>query len=116
MFLGQFSSPPLSTRNLRPWTANNDRTSDIADNTAADTHTDGGCTRDTAAEVYEVERIVGKRLVDYDWEYRVKWRNYASKDNSWVRFEDLYVACQRYVQTDDKIPILIGPKQHKRSR
>ena len=37
------------------------------------------------AQEFEVERILGHRVVRGTWEYLVKWKGYGDYENSWVR-------------------------------
>ena len=79
------------------------------DNSAQDTGTGGAQTQHSTQtdKFYEIEKIVGKKYLSAEdqWEYRVKWRNFPTKQNSWVKFEDLNSSCQQYVQAAaDTIP------------
>ena len=45
---------------------------------------------DESEDIYEVERIVGERLGASDApEYRVKWKGWADKYNTWEPWENL---------------------------
>lgn len=41
-------------------------------------------------DVYEVEKIVEKRVEKNQVFYKVKWKNYPDKDNSWVSHKEIY--------------------------
>lgn len=47
-------------------------------------------------EIYEVEEIVDRKLENNLVYYLVKWKNYASKDNTWVAKEDIF-NCQEMI-------------------
>ena len=59
-----------------------------SDNTV--THID-----DSQNKFYEVKKFMCKKYSypQDKWFYRVKWRSFSSKHNSWVAFEDLNPAC-----------------------
>lgn len=37
----------------------------------------------SSAELYEVDRLVGKRVVDGCVQYKVRWADYSSRDDTW---------------------------------
>jgi hypothetical protein len=39
--------------------------------------------------LYEVGKILRKQYTSGKWFYRVKWLNFDSKNNSWVKYKDL---------------------------
>ena len=52
----------------------------------------------TGNDIYEVERLIGKRVAfDGSYEYLVQWANYSGRSNSWVKKPDL-VDCDELVQ------------------
>ena len=51
--------------------------------------------QDTREEKYwEIEKIIAKRIRQGEVEYRVKWLNFDSKFNSWVKYDNLSDACK----------------------
>ena len=63
---------------------------------------------------YEIEKIICKKFSQDKWIYRVKWRSFASKHNSWVSLEDLNPACQKLVQNAPEAIPTYGKKTKKR--
>lgn len=63
--------------------------------------------------VYEIEKILRKKCCNNKWFYRVKWRNFDAKDNSWVEYSDLNPSCQEYVTSMHK-NISTDPKSQKK--
>lgn len=47
--------------------------------------------------LYEVGKILRKQYTSGKWFYRVKWLNFDSKNNSWVKYKDLNAEYQSYV-------------------
>ena len=54
---------------------------------------------DQGQPYYEIEKIVGKKYSQAkgQWLYRVKWRTFPARFNSWVLYDDLNPTCQKYV-------------------
>ena len=57
------------------------------------------------SRMFEVEKILRKRYVNGQWQYRVKWFSFDNKYNSWVNYDDLSDECKNLVdKTHVKIP------------
>jgi transposase InsO family protein len=68
-------------------------------------HTQKKTKKKVSKEVYEVERIVGKRAIDGrddEYEYNVKWRGYDESENTWEPTSNLQNAIKILVDYEKK--------------
>ena len=66
----------------------------------------------TSDEVYEIERVIRSRYRDSEREFLVKWLNYPSSQNSWVKYSDLNEHCKQLVK--EGCFITTGSKETRR--
>lgn len=54
------------------------------------------------AKYFQVSKVLAVRSVDGHKEYKVRWKGFGSKDDSWVREEDCNSAIKNYAQSSLK--------------
>lgn len=54
------------------------------------------------AKYFQVSKALAVRSVDGHKEYKVRWKGFGSKDDSWVREEDCNRAIKNYAQSSLK--------------
>ena len=40
--------------------------------------------RNNNKNIYEIERIIGHKVIDNEYQFLIKWKDYPNNDNSWI--------------------------------
>lgn len=65
-------------------------------------------------EVFEVEKVLNRRQREGQPEYLIKWKNYPSSDNSWVKASDLdFVPLELESDSESEIVDIGGNEEKK---
>ena len=54
------------------------------------------------SKYYEVAKILAVRSIDGSKEYRVRWKGFGSKDDTWVQEDDCNSAMKNYARSSLK--------------
>jgi hypothetical protein len=80
-----------------------------------DSNTNADLTEDSqniqSTQYWQIEKIIAKRIRQGKPEFRVKWLNFESKFNSWVKYDDLNDECKQMVSC---MPLPIRKSKRKR--